>query len=78
MVVNLKYFCDSNRHLVCLPFSVENLHKMARDLNIKRCWFHASATHKHYDIPKNRIAEIINRCEIVSPKRILEIIKFGR
>lgn len=50
----LKYICDNSRHLVCLPYSIDNLHKMADDLNIKRIWFHKN----HYDIPKKRIDEI--------------------
>ena len=33
------YLCDSERHLVCYPYSIKNLHLMAIDLEIKRCWF---------------------------------------
>jgi len=44
---------------------------MADDLNIKRCWFHKD----HYDIPKRRIKEITEKCEVVSSKEILKIIK---
>lgn len=71
------YYCDSMRHLVCLPYSVENLHKMAEDLGIKKCWFH-SGRHKHYDIPLKKIEHVLGRAEVVSPRRILEIIKTGR
>lgn len=67
----MKYYCDKFRHLVCIPYSIYNLHQMAEDLNIKRCWFHKD----HYDIPKLRIKEIIDKCEIVSSKEILQIIK---
>ena len=63
------------RHLVCVPYTIENLHKMAKALGIKRCWYHASARHKHYDIPKTRIAEIQAKCTVVSPSEILAIIK---
>lgn len=66
----MKYYCDSHRHLVCLPYSIENLHKMAEDLNIKRCWFHKD----HYDIPKRRIEEITAKCELVSKREIWNII----
>jgi hypothetical protein len=48
------YYCDNKRHLVCKPYSIVNLHKMAEDLKIKKCWFHNT----HYDIPKKRIQEI--------------------
>ena len=65
------YYTDGKRHLVCVPYSKENLHKMAEDLNIKRCWFHKD----HYDIPKKRIAEIEAKCVKVSSKEILRIVK---
>lgn len=64
------YYCDEQRHLVCVPYSKENLHKMADDLNIKRCWFHKD----HYDIPKRRIKEISAKCTIISSKEIVKII----
>lgn len=65
------YYCDNNRHLVCKPYSIENLHLMAEKLNIKRCWFHKN----HYDIPKKRIKEIQGKCIIVTSKEIVNIIK---
>ena len=67
----MKYFTDRKRHLVCIPYSIENLHKMAEELGIKRCWFHKD----HYDIPIRRIAEIEAKCSIVSSKEIVLIIK---
>jgi len=67
----MTYYCDNMRHLVCVPYSIDNLHKMAKDLNIKRCWFHKD----HYDIPKRRIKEIQDKCVVVSPKDIVNIIK---
>ena len=66
----MNYFCDNQRHLVCLPYSIDNLHKMAKDLDIKKCWFHKN----HYDIPKRRLEEIKNKCTVVSPKEIVRII----
>jgi len=70
IIEELKYYCDDSRHLICVPYSIENLHKMAEDLEIKRCWFHKN----HYDIPKLRIEEIKGKCEIISTKEILKII----
>jgi len=67
----MKYFCDESRHLICVPYTIENLHKMAEALEIKRIWFHKN----HYDIPKKRIEEIKGRCEVVSSREILKIIK---
>lgn len=63
--------CDDQRHLVCRPYSIEGLHRMARALRIKRCWFHRN----HYDIPKKRVAEVMSMCEVVSPREVLKLIK---
>lgn len=63
----LQYITDGKRHLICYPYSIENLHKMAEELNIKRCWFHKD----HYDIPKRRIKEIESKCVLVTPKQLL-------
>jgi len=74
--MEIEFYCDGkSRHLVCKPYSIENLHKMAEILNIKRCWFHNHKTHPHYDIPKKRIKEIVNRCNLVTSMEILKIIK---
>lgn len=67
----IEVYCDKARHLVCRPYSVENLHKVAYMLGIKRCWFHRD----HYDIPKKRVDEINQQCIIVSSKDIVRIIK---
>jgi hypothetical protein len=67
----MRYLCDTKRHLVCIPYSIENLHLMAQDLLIKRHWFH----NNHYDIPKIRMAEIQAKCEVISSKEIVKIIK---
>ncbi len=66
----MRYLTDGFRHLVCLPYSVVNLHTMAALLGIKRCWFHGD----HYDIPKRRMKEIEARCEKVRPREILAVI----
>jgi hypothetical protein len=71
----MKYYCDNERHLVCIPYSIENLHKMAEDLGIKRCWFHNKKGKEHYDIPKKRLKEIQSKCEVVDGREILKIIK---
>ncbi len=71
----MPFFCDAARHLVCWPYSVAGLHRMAEALRINRCWFHAGASYAHYDIPKTRVAEIQARCRVVSSKDILKIAK---
>ncbi len=70
----IKIFCDEQRHLVCVPFSVENLHRMASFLGIKRCWFHKSKF-PHYDIPKRMIADVTSKCIMVTTRDILLIVK---
>lgn len=67
----MHYYTDGKRHLVCVPYSKENLHEMAEQLGIKRCWFHKD----HYDIPKKRQKEIESKCIIVSSKIIVDIIR---
>lgn len=70
----MKYYCDSSRHIVCVPYSVENLHAMADALGVKRCWYHVGRF-PHYDMPKKRITELTAKCEQVDGKTILRIIK---
>lgn len=67
----MKFYTDGKRHLVCVPYSIENLHLMAETLSIKRCWFHKD----HYDIPKRRMNEIESMCILVSSKEIIKIIR---
>lgn len=75
---DLKYYCDTQRHLVCVPYSIENLHDMAQGLGIKRCWFHPGRL-AHYDIPVKRALEIqcSSKVKVVSPKDIVRIIKYA-
>lgn len=71
----MRFYCDKRRHLVCVPYSVANLHAMARELRIHPCWFHANASYPHYDIPKRQVAEIEAKCMVVSEREILKIVK---
>ena len=66
----MKFLTDGKRHLICIPYSKKNLHIMASELNIKRCWFHGD----HYDIPMKRKNEIEEQCEMVSSKDIVNVI----
>lgn len=63
---------------MCLPYTEKNLHAMARDLGIARCWWHVGARYAHYDIPTRRVAEIQARCTVVSSREILRIVKGER
>lgn len=75
--VKLEYICDNyvkdgrfRPHLVCLPYSIENLHRMAKELKIHKCFFHGD----HYDIPVGRVASIMEQCKIVDGRTILLIV----
>lgn len=63
---------DNKRHLICYPYSIENLHWIANQHGIKRHWFHASKF-PHYDIPKRKVGKI--KGIEVSSKQIVSIIK---
>jgi ribose transport system substrate-binding protein len=75
-MTTLRYLCDRSRHIVCVPYSIENLHAMARDLRLSRGWFH-DGRWPHYDMPANRIEELTARCEVVSARAILNVIRTG-
>lgn len=65
------YLTDRKRHLTCVPYNINNLHKMAKNLNINRCFFHKN----HYDIPIKRIKQIEEKCSVITSKEIVKIIK---
>ena len=50
----MRILYDDQRHLIAVPYSLENLHRAAEQLGIKRCWFHKD----HYDIPKRMVADV--------------------
>ena len=69
----LSYFVDAERHLVCLPYTVENLHLMARRLGISRAWFHRTrgGRHAHYDVPVNMTAHVRESAILLTPRDIV-------
>lgn len=69
--IGLTFVCDKKRHLICLPYSKANMLSMATELGINPLWFHKD----HYDIPKERVEDILKQCVVVSPKEIVKIIK---
>lgn len=70
--VKLKFLVDRQRHLICTPYCVENLHAMAESLGIKRHWFHAKP-YPHYDVPKKMQESIYLSCYITTSKMIVKI-----
>lgn len=75
--IELAFFCDIKRHLICEPYSVVNLHWMAKIFGISKHWYHAGNKfqHPHYDIPKKRVAEIMAKCTVITQRELLEKIK---
>jgi len=47
---------------------------MAQELGLKRHWYH-KGKFPHYDIPVKRISEIQEKCQVVTSKELLNIIK---
>jgi hypothetical protein len=72
----MRYLTDGQRHLVCIPYSIPNLHAMATQLGIHKCWFHrGSRGLAHYDIPKRRKSEIEAQCEMLDKRSIIRLIR---
>ena len=58
--------------------SLDDLHASMEKIGIKRCWFHSSAKHKHYDVPKRKRATFFQDnpdVKQVSSREIVEICK---
>ncbi|MGI4834646.1 MAG: hypothetical protein ACRYFK_14415 [Janthinobacterium lividum] len=72
--VALRYLCDENRHLICLPFSPKNMKQMAEELYLERKHLSKIPCKRFYRIPFDRIEEIQEQCERVPAWHILEII----
>jgi hypothetical protein len=51
MATDLKVYYDNKRHIICTPYTVDNLHRAAQLLGLKSCWFHRHP-YPHYDMPK--------------------------
>lgn len=71
----LTFYCDTKKHLICVPYSIDNLHLMATILGIHKNWFHYSNGRAHYDIPKQRIKEIQSKAVIIKSTELLSIIQ---
>lgn len=73
----MEIYADNYRHLICLPYTRENLHEMARLLGINAGWFHSSAGGRlaHYDIPKRRVKEILSRedVRVITTRQMLRL-----
>lgn len=68
-------YCDGSRHIIAYPYTRENLHRVARELGLRRHWFHASDDHPHYDMPLSRVEELTRRCVKVPARDLLRIVR---
>lgn len=76
--LELKFYMDHMRHLVCEPYSVENLHGMAEFLTIPKHWYHGHRL-PHYDIPITMVEDLKSSgiVNYVHPRKVLNIITEG-
>ncbi len=44
---------------ICSDTSVEELHAFMAKVRIKRCWYHHSRNHPHYDKPKGYSTDLL-------------------
>ena len=67
-----------NVHLIS-DTSLDELHKFASSVNIKRCWYHSSSKWKHYDIPKRMRKDFArdHGVRLVTSREIVTILKRG-
>lgn len=70
------YYSTSAHQLVCTPYSVENLHKMAKDLKLSRRNFDRDKHGAQYIIPRRRYKEISAKTLETTPN-VVRAIKKG-
>lgn len=73
-MAELQFICDGSRHLICIPYAIDNLHKMAEQLGIGRHFFH-NTNKPHYDIPAKRVDEITEQCQKVGTRELIGVIR---
>ena len=63
---------------VVSDISLQDLHEQMKLIGIKRCWYHSSSRHKHYDVPKRKRETFFQDnpgIQQVSIQRIVELCK---
>ena len=71
-----RYYADTHRHLVCVPYSRVNLLATADALGIGRHWLHGGPR-AHVDIPQRAVQRVLAdpRVQVVSQRTVLAITK---
>jgi hypothetical protein len=67
-------YVTDKKHLICVPYSIENLHKMAEKFGIGKSLFKIN----HYSLSKfneSAIERISKKCRIISTSNIIEVIR---
>lgn len=70
-VEELVYITDGVGNVICLPYSVENLHKMADDLGIKKTWYRDG----HYKVPKEIAEDLEEKCDKVTTTTLFRTVR---
>lgn len=61
-IENLLYLSDTSKRLICMPYSKENMDKMANDLGLKSDWL----KNDHYVVPEDVYNDIDSSVSKVS------------
>lgn len=67
----LLYLTDGVENVICLPYSKENMHKMADDLGIKKSWF----KNDRFKVTKEFLDENEDALETVLPTTLFRSIR---
>lgn len=70
-VEELIYITDGVGNVICLPYSVENLHKMADDLGIAKRWYRDG----HYKVPKEIADDLEEKCDKVTTTTLFRTVR---
>lgn len=65
-VEELLYLTDGRKNIICLPYSIENLHQMAKELGMNEKYFNKD----HYVVPDHMVDEIEDKCGKVSTQTL--------
>lgn len=70
-VDELLFLSDGRRNLICVPYSIENMKKMADELGIKKTWLKKD----RFVIPEDYFEVVETKCNIVSTQTLFRTLK---
>ena len=71
---SLIYCLDDDLHLICMPYSDENIRMMAEHLKLVRNWL-VSGRHKYYEVPLHEAQRIASQTLRVSHGQLISVIE---